>query len=106
MHLIKHANHILSYMIESSGNLAIIKSTIHNCAFKVSHGYIERGHRTKITSSGIHTWPKLNINKDLLNIPWSPKNITLQQIITYLTKWLPILGFYSSITHYAAYSRV
>ena len=72
----------------------------------VSDGYIERGHRTKITSSGIHTWPKLHINRDLLNRLWSPKNIMLQQIITYLTKSFPILVFYSSIAHYAAYSRV
>ena len=93
-------------MIESSGNLATIKATIHNCAFNVSHGYIERGHRTKITSIGIHTWPKLHINKDLLNKLWSPKKITLQQIITYLTKSLPILKFYPSIAHYVAYSRV
>ena len=31
---------------------------------KVSHGYIERVHTTKITSSWIHTWPKLHINND------------------------------------------
>ena len=98
--------YILSYMIGSSGNLATIKSTIHNCAFKVSHGYIERGHITKIKSSGIHKWPKLNINKDILNRLWRPKNIRPQQIITYLTKSLPILGFYSPTTHYVAYSRV
>ena len=65
-------------MIESSGSLATIKATIHNSSFKVSHGYIERGHRTKIKSSGIHTWPKLHINKDMLNKIWSPKNIMLQ----------------------------
>ena len=67
----------------------------------VSHGYIESGHRSKITSSGIHTWPKLHINKDMLNRLWSPKTITLQHIITHLTKSLPILGFYSSIAHCA-----
>ena len=72
----------------------------------VSHGYIERVHRTKITSSGIHTWPKLHINKYMLNKLWSPKNITLQQRITYLTKLFPILGFYSSIAHYDVYSSV
>ena len=93
-------------MIESSASLATIKATIHNCAFKVSHGYIERGHRTKVTSSGIHTWPKLHIKKDMLNRLWSPKNITLQQIMTYLTKSLSILGFYSSIAHYSTYSMV
>ena len=64
-------------MIESSGNLATIKSTIHNCAFKVCHGYIEREHRTKITSIGIHTWPKLHINKDAEWTMESKKN-TLQ----------------------------
>ena len=73
---------------------------------KVSHGYIERLHTTKITSSGNHTWPKLHINKDILNGRWSPEKITLQQIITYLTKSLHILGLYSSIAHYAAYYRV
>ena len=31
--------------------------------WKVSHGYIERVQTTKITSSWIHTWPKLHINK-------------------------------------------
>ena len=93
-------------MIESSGNLATIKATIHNRTFKFSHGYRERGNRTKITSNGIHTWPKLHINKDMLNRLWSPKYIMLQQIITYLTKSLPILGFYSSIAHYVTYSRL
>ena len=93
-------------MIESSGNLATIKSTIHNCAFNVSHGYIERGHRTKITSSGIHTWPKLHINKYLLNGLWSPNKFMLQQIITYLSKPFPIFGFYSSITPFGTSSSL
>ena len=92
-------------MIECNGNLATIKDTIHNYV-KSLMGIFERVHTTKITSSGIHTWPKLHINKALLNKLWSPKNITLQQIITYLTKSLPILGLYSSTAHYAAYSRV
>ena len=64
---------------------------------KFSHGYIEKVHTTKIISSGIHTWPKLHKNKDMLNGLWSPKKFTLQQIITYLAKPLAILGFYSSI---------
>ena len=72
----------------------------------VSHWYIERVHTTKITSGGIHIWPKLHIKKDMLNELWSPKNITLQQIITYLTKSFPIPGLYSSIAHYASYSRL
>ena len=31
--------------------------------WKDSHGYIERVQTTKLTSSWIHTWPKLHINK-------------------------------------------
>ena len=73
---------------------------------KFSHGYIEKVHTTKIISSGIHTCPKLHINKYLLNGIWSPKKITLQQIITYLLKALHILGFYSSIAPYATSSRL
>ena len=69
---------------------------------KVSHGYTEKVHTTKITSSGIHTWPKLHINKDLLNKLWSPKNITLQQIMTYLKKsffYTGILFINSTLCH-------
>ena len=60
-------------MIESIGNLATIKAIIHLCKF--SHGYIERVHTTKITSSGIHTCPKLHINKDA-KWPMSPLLMT------------------------------
>ena len=93
-------------MIESSGNLTTIKSTRYTIVHLKSFMGIEKGNRTKITSNGIHTWPKLHINKDMLNKLCSPKNITLQLIITYLTKSFPIIGFYSSIAHYATYSRV
>ena len=57
---------------------------------KVSHGYTERVHTTKITSSGIHTCPKLHINKDV-KWPIESKKFTLQQIITYI-KILAYIG--------------